>query len=116
MFYYIFVALSLIVSSFPVLDHYSSRPTRILHGIVILRIAAHFLLTVFFLVVLSFAWKMKKQTTVFRSSVEAELRAMALLMAMVTMVIGGFWCFCYYTYSPLSNSTCAISIVRDPMS
>ncbi|KAM3366315.1 hypothetical protein ACQJBY_015641 [Aegilops geniculata] len=38
---------------FPVPARYSSRPIRMLRGLVILRIAVHFLLTVFFLVVLS---------------------------------------------------------------
>ena len=55
-----------------------------LRGLVILRIAVSFLLTVFFLVGSLIAWKTKKQTAVSRSSAEAELRTMALLMAEVT--------------------------------
>src|SRR4051812_25021227 len=52
-FYAIFVGLSLFLSSFLVPARYSSRPTPMLHGRVILWIAVHFLLIVFFLVVLS---------------------------------------------------------------
>ncbi|KAK1629648.1 hypothetical protein QYE76_003963 [Lolium multiflorum] len=49
----IFVALSPVVFSFLVPAPYSSRPTQMLPGLVIHRIASLFLLTVFFLVVLS---------------------------------------------------------------
>ena len=51
--YDIFMARSPIVSFFLVPTRYSSRAIQMLHGPVILRIAVHFLLTVFFLVVLS---------------------------------------------------------------
>jgi hypothetical protein len=64
------------------------------------------------------AWKTKKQTAVSRLSVEAELRAMALLTAEVTWL---WWLLVDFgvsvtTPTPvLSNSTCAISIARDPV-
>jgi hypothetical protein len=54
------------------------------------------------------AWKTKKQTAVSRSSVEAELQAMALLLADFGVSIT--------TPTPvLSDSTGAISITRDPV-
>jgi hypothetical protein len=64
------------------------------------------------------AWKTKKQTAVSCSSVEAELRAMALL---TTEVIWLRWLLADFgvsvtTPTPLlSDSTCAISIARDPV-
>jgi hypothetical protein len=64
------------------------------------------------------AWKMKKQTAVSRSSVEAELRAMALLTTEVTWLR---WLLAdcgvsVTTPTPLlSDSTGAISIARDPV-
>jgi hypothetical protein len=64
------------------------------------------------------AWKMKKQTVVCRSSVEAELRAMALLTAEVTWLrwlLANFWVSVTTPTPVLSDSTGAISIVRDPV-
>jgi hypothetical protein len=64
------------------------------------------------------AWKIKKQTAVFRSSVEAKLRAMALLTAEVTWLR---WLLADFgvsvtTLTPvLSDSTGDISIARDPV-
>jgi hypothetical protein len=64
------------------------------------------------------AWKMKKQTSVSRSSVEAEFQAMALLTAEVTWLrwlLADFG-VCVTTPTPvLSDSTGAISIARDPI-
>jgi hypothetical protein len=64
------------------------------------------------------AWKMKKQTAVSRSSVEAELRAMTLLTAEVTWLRWLLADFGVSVTTPtpvLSDSTCAISIARDPV-
>jgi hypothetical protein len=64
------------------------------------------------------AWKTKKQTAVSRSSVEAELRAMALLTTEVTWLRWLFADFGVSVTTPtplLSDSTCAISIARDPV-
>jgi hypothetical protein len=64
------------------------------------------------------AWKTKKQTTVSRSSAEAELRAMALLTAEVTWLRWLLEDFGVSVTSPtslLSDSTGAISIARDPI-
>uniref|UniRef100_A0ACD5ZUS4 Uncharacterized protein n=1 Tax=Avena sativa TaxID=4498 RepID=A0ACD5ZUS4_AVESA len=64
------------------------------------------------------AWKTRKQVAVSRSSVEAELRAMALLIAEVTWLR---WLLADFgvsvmTLTPiLSDSTSAISIARDPV-
>ena len=63
------------------------------------------------------AWKTKKQTAVSRSSVEAELRAMSLLTAKVTWLRWLLADFGVSIITPtlvLSDSTCAISIARDP--
>jgi hypothetical protein len=62
------------------------------------------------------AWKMKKQTTVSRSSVEAELRAMAFLTTEVTWLRWLLTDFGVSVMTPtplLSDSTGAISIARD---
>jgi hypothetical protein len=62
------------------------------------------------------AWKTKKQTAVSRSSVEAELRAMALLTAEVTWLRWLLVDFGVPVMTPtpvLSDSTGAISIARD---
>uniref|UniRef100_A0ACD5VKK6 Uncharacterized protein n=1 Tax=Avena sativa TaxID=4498 RepID=A0ACD5VKK6_AVESA len=64
------------------------------------------------------AWKTNKQTTVSRSSVEAELRAMALLTAEVTWLRWLLADFVVSITTPtlvLSDSTGAISVVRDPV-
>jgi hypothetical protein len=64
------------------------------------------------------AWKMKKQVTVSRSSVEAELRAMALLIAEVTWLRWLLADFGVSITTPtplLFDSTGAISIARDPV-
>jgi hypothetical protein len=63
-------------------------------------------------------WKTKKQTAVSRSSVEAELRAMALLTTEVTWLRWLLADFGVSVMTPtpvLSHSTCAISIARDPV-
>jgi hypothetical protein len=64
------------------------------------------------------AWKMKKQTAVSRSSVEAELRAMALLTTEVTWLrwlLADFGVSIMTPTSLLSYSIGAISIARDPI-
>jgi hypothetical protein len=64
------------------------------------------------------AWKTKKQIAVSRSSVEAELRAMALLAAKVTWLrwlLADFGVSLTTPTTLLSDSTCAISIARDPV-
>lgn len=64
------------------------------------------------------AWKTKKQTTVSRSSAEAELRTMALLTAEVTWLrwlLEDFGVFVTSPTSLLSDNTSAISIARDPI-
>jgi hypothetical protein len=64
------------------------------------------------------AWKTKKQTSVSRSSTEAELRAMALVTAEVTWLRWFLVDFGVSVSIPtplLTNSTCAISIARDPV-
>jgi hypothetical protein len=64
------------------------------------------------------AWKMKKQTAVSRSSVEAELQAMALLTTEVTWLwwlLANFGVFVTTPTPLLSDSTGAISIARDPV-
>jgi hypothetical protein len=64
------------------------------------------------------AWKTKKQTLVFCSSVEAELRAMALLTAEVTWLRWLLADFGVSVTTPtpvLSDSTGAISIARGPV-
>ena len=64
------------------------------------------------------AWKTKKQTVVSRSSAEAELRAMALLTAELTWLRWPLDDFGVSVTTPttlLSDSTCAISITRDPV-
>ena len=53
MFFDIFGARSLTAYSFLAPVPYNFRPIRMLRGLVILQIAVHFLLTVFFLVVLT---------------------------------------------------------------
>jgi hypothetical protein len=64
------------------------------------------------------AWKTKKQTAVSRSSVEAELRAIALLTTEVTWL---WWLLADFGVSVttpttlLSDSTGAICIARDPV-
>ena len=61
---------------------------------------------------------MKKQTAVSRLSAEAELRAMALLTVKVTWLgwlLPDFGVSVTTTTLLLSNSTCAISIARDPV-
>jgi histone deacetylase 1/2 len=62
------------------------------------------------------AWKTKKQIAVSRSSVEAELRAMALLTAEVTWLRWLLVDFGVSVMTPtlvLSDSISAISIARD---
>jgi hypothetical protein len=64
------------------------------------------------------AWKTKKQTVVSRSSVEAELRAMALLTVEVTWLqwlLADFGASVTTSTPVLSDSTGAISITRDPV-
>ena len=64
------------------------------------------------------AWKTKKQVAVSRSSVEAELRAMALLIAEVTWLRWLLADFGVSVTTPtplLSDSTGAISIACDPV-
>ena len=64
------------------------------------------------------AWKTKKQVAVSRSSVEAELRVMALLIAEVTWLrwlLADFGVSVMTPTSLLSDSTGAISIARDPV-
>jgi hypothetical protein len=64
------------------------------------------------------AWKTKKQVAVSRSSVEAELRAMALLIAEVTWLrwlLADFGVSITTSTPLLSDSTGAISITRDPV-
>jgi hypothetical protein len=64
------------------------------------------------------AWKTKKQITVSRSSVEAELRAMALLTAEVTWLrwlLADFGVSITTPTTLLSDSTGAISIACDPV-
>jgi histone deacetylase 1/2 len=64
------------------------------------------------------AWKTKKQAAVFRSSVEAELRAMTLLTAEVTWLRWLLADFGVSVTTPtpvLSDSTGVISIARDPV-
>jgi hypothetical protein len=64
------------------------------------------------------AWKTKKQTAVSHLSVEAELRAMALLTTEVTWLRWLLADFRVSVTTPtplLSESTCAISIARDPV-
>src|SRR3954467_2441975 len=64
------------------------------------------------------AWKRKKQTTVSRSSVEAELRAMTLLTAEVTWLRWLLTDLGVSITTPtlvLSDSTGAISVARDPV-
>jgi hypothetical protein len=62
------------------------------------------------------AWKTKKYTAVFRSSVEAELRAMALLTTKMTWLrwlLADFWVSVTTPTTLLSTS--AIGITRDPV-
>uniref|UniRef100_A0ACD5YHE3 Uncharacterized protein n=1 Tax=Avena sativa TaxID=4498 RepID=A0ACD5YHE3_AVESA len=64
------------------------------------------------------AWKKKKQTAVSRSSVEAELRAMALLTAEVTWLRWLLADFGVSITTPtliLSDGTGAITVARDPI-
>ncbi|XP_071677072.1 uncharacterized protein [Lolium perenne] len=64
------------------------------------------------------AWKTKKQVAVSRSSVEAELQAMALLTAEVTWLrwlLAGFGVSADAPTPLLSDSTGAIIIARDPV-
>jgi histone deacetylase 1/2 len=64
------------------------------------------------------AWKIKKQIAVSHSSVEAELRAIALLTAEMTWLRWLLADFGVSVTTPtpvLSDSTCAISIARDPV-
>ena len=64
------------------------------------------------------AWKTKKQTTVSRSSTEAELRAMAMLTAEVIWLrwlLEDFGVSATTSTPLLSDSTGAISIARDPV-
>jgi hypothetical protein len=64
------------------------------------------------------AWKTKKQTAVSRSSVDAELRAMALLTTEVTWLRWLLADFVVSVTTPttlLSDSIGAISITRDPV-
>lgn len=88
------------------------------HGLVILMVVILFLLTIFFFCSSLVEWKTKKQTAIFHSSAEAKLRAMALVTADVTWLR---WLLVYFgvpVMGPttlLFDSTCAISIARDPM-
>lgn len=62
-------------------------------------------------------WKTKKQTAVFRSSAEAELRAMTAVTAEVTWLRWLLADFGVPVMGPttlLSDSTCVISIAQDP--
>jgi hypothetical protein len=64
------------------------------------------------------AWKTKKQTTISRSSAEAELRAIASLTGEVTWLQWLLEDFGVSVTTPtflLSDSTGAISIARDPV-
>ena len=64
------------------------------------------------------AWKTKKQNVVSRSSVEAELRAMASVTAEITWLRWLLQDFGVSTATPtplLSDSTGALSIARDPV-
>jgi len=64
------------------------------------------------------AWKTKKQTSVSRSSTEAELRAMALVTAEVTWLrwfLADFGVSVSIPTPLLTDSTGAISIARDPV-
>jgi hypothetical protein len=64
------------------------------------------------------AWKTKNQTVVSRSSAESELRAMALLTAKVNLLrwlLADFGVSVTTPTTLLSDSTCAISIARDPV-
>ncbi|GJN27583.1 hypothetical protein PR202_gb15614 [Eleusine coracana subsp. coracana] len=64
------------------------------------------------------AWKTKKQTAVFRSSAEAELRAMALVTAEVTWLrwlLEDFGVSVSMPTSLFSDSTGAISMALDPV-
>jgi hypothetical protein len=64
------------------------------------------------------AWKTKKQTAVSRSSIEAELRAMARFTAEVTWLrwlLEDFGVSATTPTSLLSDSIGAISIARDPV-
>jgi hypothetical protein len=64
------------------------------------------------------AWKMKKKTAVSRSSVEAELRAMALLtteMIWLRWLLADFGVSVTTPTPLLSDSTGAISIAHDPV-
>jgi len=64
------------------------------------------------------AWKTKKQVAVSGSSAEAELRAMTLVIAEVTWLRWLLEDFGVSISRPtplLSDSTCAISIARDPV-
>jgi hypothetical protein len=64
------------------------------------------------------AWKTKKQTAVSHLSVEAELRAMALLTTEVTWLrwlLADFGVSVTTPTTLLSDSTGAISIARDPV-
>jgi hypothetical protein len=64
------------------------------------------------------AWKTKKQTDISRSSVEAELRAMASLTAEVTWLrwlLEDFGVSVTTPTSLLLDSIDAISIARDPV-
>jgi hypothetical protein len=64
------------------------------------------------------AWKTKKQVAVSRSSAEAELRAMALVIAKITWLrrlLEDFGVSVSMSTPLLSDSTGAISIARDPV-
>uniref|UniRef100_A0ACD5ZLC4 Uncharacterized protein n=1 Tax=Avena sativa TaxID=4498 RepID=A0ACD5ZLC4_AVESA len=64
------------------------------------------------------AWKTKKQTAVSHSSVEADLRDMTLLTAEVTWLRWFLADFEVSITTPtlvLSDSTCVISVARDPV-
>ncbi|WVZ93420.1 hypothetical protein U9M48_039398 [Paspalum notatum var. saurae] len=61
------------------------------------------------------AWKTKKQTTISRSSTEAELRAMALVTEKVTWLRWLLVDFGVSVSIPTPHSIGAISIARDPV-
>jgi hypothetical protein len=113
----IFLGLAPIAYSFHIQALYSSRHIVMLLGVVIPLTVVLFLSIIFFSGSL-IAWKTKKQITVSRLSVEAKLRAMALVPAEVTWLRWLLEDFDISVFMPtplLSDSTWAISIAHDPI-